>query len=126
MAKKDEHAVICRAVEKWFGEGDARVHALRGVDLEIRMGEMAMLAGPADAEKPLCSALSLDCWTRVAANFRSWVKCPRRWASRSAFCFAVTIWVSFSSNTTCFQRSQPLKTLRSPVGCGRKSEGRRR
>jgi putative ABC transport system ATP-binding protein len=51
MAKKDEYAVICRAVEKWFGEGDARVHALRGVDLEIRMGEMAMLAGPSGCGK---------------------------------------------------------------------------
>jgi putative ABC transport system ATP-binding protein len=51
MQRKNEYAVVCRDVEKWFGEGDARVHALRGVDLEIRMGEMAMLAGPSGCGK---------------------------------------------------------------------------
>jgi len=51
MQRKNEYAVVCRDVEKWFGEGDARVHALRGVDLEVRMGEMAMLAGPSGCGK---------------------------------------------------------------------------
>jgi putative ABC transport system ATP-binding protein len=51
MKNGNESAVICRDIEKWFGEGDARVHALRGVDLEIRMGEMAMLAGPSGCGK---------------------------------------------------------------------------
>jgi putative ABC transport system ATP-binding protein len=51
MERKNEYAVVCRDVEKWFGEGDSQVHALRGVDLEIRMGEMAMLAGPSGCGK---------------------------------------------------------------------------
>ena len=51
MKKTNENAVICRGIEKWFGEGEARVHALRGVDLEIRMGEMGMLAGPSGCGK---------------------------------------------------------------------------
>jgi len=48
---KNENAVVCRGIEKWFGEGEARVHALRGVDLEIRMGELAMLVGPSGCGK---------------------------------------------------------------------------
>jgi putative ABC transport system ATP-binding protein len=51
MNSTDEYAVICREIEKWFGEGEARVHALRGVDLEIRLGELAMLAGPSGCGK---------------------------------------------------------------------------
>jgi putative ABC transport system ATP-binding protein len=51
MRNGSEYAVHCRALEKWFGEGDGRVHALRGVDLEIRMGELAILAGPSGCGK---------------------------------------------------------------------------
>src|SRR5207247_4323253 len=51
MKKGNEYAVVGREIEKWFGEGEARVHALRGVDLEIRMGELAMLVGPSGCGK---------------------------------------------------------------------------
>jgi putative ABC transport system ATP-binding protein len=44
-------AVSCTGITKWFGEGDARVQALRGLDLEIRMGELAMLVGPSGCGK---------------------------------------------------------------------------
>lgn len=46
-----ETAVNCTGIRKWFGEGDARVQALRGLDLEIRMGELAMLVGPSGCGK---------------------------------------------------------------------------
>ncbi len=51
MKRTNEYAVLCREIEKWFGEGEARVHALRGVELEIRMGELAMLVGPSGCGK---------------------------------------------------------------------------
>src|SRR5206468_555948 len=51
MKNRDEYAVVCSRIEKWFGAGEARVHALRGVDLEIRMGELAMLVGPSGCGK---------------------------------------------------------------------------
>jgi putative ABC transport system ATP-binding protein len=51
MESRNEYAVVCRDVEKWFGEGESRVHALRGVDLEIRMGELGMLVGPSGCGK---------------------------------------------------------------------------
>jgi putative ABC transport system ATP-binding protein len=44
-------AVCCRGVTKEFGSGDTRVQALRGVDLDIPPGEMALLVGPSGCGK---------------------------------------------------------------------------
>jgi putative ABC transport system ATP-binding protein len=44
-------AVRCRELTKTYGEGDAEVHALRGVDLDIRRGELFMLVGPSGCGK---------------------------------------------------------------------------
>lgn len=44
-------AVSCRGVTKHYGQGDSKVIALRGVDLEIRMGELMMLVGPSGCGK---------------------------------------------------------------------------
>ncbi len=44
-------AVDCRAVTKTYGTGDASVTALRGVDLEVRVGELMMLVGPSGCGK---------------------------------------------------------------------------
>ncbi len=46
-----QRAVWCDGITKWFGEGDARVQALRGLDLEIGVGELAMLVGPSGCGK---------------------------------------------------------------------------
>jgi len=47
----DPIAVRCRGVIKTYGTGDARVEALRGVDLDVRRGELLMLAGPSGCGK---------------------------------------------------------------------------
>ena len=44
-------AVVCRNVTKAFGEGDTPTLALRGVDLEVRPGEMTLLVGPSGCGK---------------------------------------------------------------------------
>src|SRR6266478_6055002 len=44
-------AVECRGVTKEFGAGDTRIWALRGVDLEVRPGEMTLLVGPSGCGK---------------------------------------------------------------------------
>src|SRR5437764_4887864 len=44
-------AVECRGVTKEFGDGATRVQALRGVDLEVRDGEMTLLVGPSGCGK---------------------------------------------------------------------------
>ncbi len=45
------NAVVSREVTKVFGHGDAKVHALRGIDLEVGMGELTMLVGPSGSGK---------------------------------------------------------------------------
>jgi putative ABC transport system ATP-binding protein len=44
-------AVICRGVTKAFGEGEAQVMALRGVDVEIPSGELSLLVGESGCGK---------------------------------------------------------------------------
>jgi putative ABC transport system ATP-binding protein len=43
--------VVCRGLTKDFGQGATKVQALRGVDLEIRTGEMTLLVGPSGCGK---------------------------------------------------------------------------
>jgi putative ABC transport system ATP-binding protein len=46
-----ERAVKCEGITKWFGTGDAKVQALLGLDIEIGLGELAMLVGPSGCGK---------------------------------------------------------------------------
>jgi putative ABC transport system ATP-binding protein len=50
-AIQTEPAVICRGITKEFGDGDSKVLALRGVDLEVRPGELTLLVGPSGCGK---------------------------------------------------------------------------
>jgi putative ABC transport system ATP-binding protein len=44
-------AVRCRGVTKSFGRGEAEVKALRGIDLDVALGELLMLVGPSGCGK---------------------------------------------------------------------------
>ena len=46
-----ETAVRCRGLTKSFGVGDASVAALRGIDLDVRRGELLMIVGPSGCGK---------------------------------------------------------------------------
>jgi putative ABC transport system ATP-binding protein len=50
-ATQTDLAVVCEGLTKDFGQGEARVQALRGVDLEVRPGEMTLLVGPSGCGK---------------------------------------------------------------------------
>jgi len=50
-ANPQTSAVACNAVTKVYGAGDTAVHALRGIDLDIRTGELMMLVGPSGCGK---------------------------------------------------------------------------
>ncbi len=46
-----DHPISLRKVVKTFGEGQAAVHALRGINLDIGAGELFMLIGPSGCGK---------------------------------------------------------------------------
>ena len=47
----DKPSIACRNVAKVYGRGNAEVHALRGVDLDVFPGELTMLVGPSGCGK---------------------------------------------------------------------------
>src|ERR1700680_1874702 len=51
--KQSNHdiAVRCRGLTKTYGTGDASVMALRGIDLDVRRGELLMVVGPSGCGK---------------------------------------------------------------------------
>jgi putative ABC transport system ATP-binding protein len=48
---KSAEAIRCVGVTKTYGQGNAAVQALRGVDLEVRTGELLMLEGQSGCGK---------------------------------------------------------------------------
>jgi putative ABC transport system ATP-binding protein len=44
-------AIQCTGIRKAYGTGDTQVQALRGIDLEVRTGELLMLVGPSGCGK---------------------------------------------------------------------------
>src|SRR2546428_13240768 len=51
MSVEVKPAVVCRDLHKHFGEGEARVRVLRGVDFQARQGELTFLGGPSGCGK---------------------------------------------------------------------------
>jgi putative ABC transport system ATP-binding protein len=51
IAARDDIAVQCAGVVKTYGTGNAKVTALRGIDLDVRVGELLMLVGPSGCGK---------------------------------------------------------------------------
>lgn len=51
MENQSQPAIVCKNLHKFFGEGAARIEALRGVDLTINKGELRMLMGPSGSGK---------------------------------------------------------------------------
>jgi len=78
MAESNSDTLVhCRGVTKSYGTGDAKVTALRGVDLDVHSGELLMLVGPSgcgkttlisiiaailDRDSGECEVLGRDAW----------------------------------------------------------------
>jgi putative ABC transport system ATP-binding protein len=50
-SESTQPSIVCRNVVKTYGSGNAEVHALRGVDLDVYPGEITMLVGPSGCGK---------------------------------------------------------------------------
>jgi len=48
---RQEIAVRCRELVKEFGRGESRTRVLRGIDLEVNLGDMSFLVGPSGCGK---------------------------------------------------------------------------
>jgi putative ABC transport system ATP-binding protein len=51
MEVSRDSAIHCRGLIKTYGVGDAQVQALRGVDLDVCLGDLLMLVGPSGCGK---------------------------------------------------------------------------
>ena len=51
MTASHSSAISVRALDKSFGEGDARIHVLKQTAFEARQGEMMFLVGPSGCGK---------------------------------------------------------------------------
>ena len=51
VATEHEVAIRCRNVVKTYGVGGSRVFALRGIDLDVKPGQLMMLVGPSGCGK---------------------------------------------------------------------------
>jgi general L-amino acid transport system ATP-binding protein len=47
QAKAEQPIIICRDVHKWYGH----YHALRGINMEVRRGEVVVIFGPSGSGK---------------------------------------------------------------------------
>src|SRR5437867_8193077 len=61
-------AVSCRDVRKHFGEGEARIEALRGVDFNVNFGEMSFLVGPSGCGKTTLISVVAGLLDRTAGD----------------------------------------------------------
>lgn len=48
---EQKNAIRCKGLIKTFGEGNAQVKALQGIDLDVNFGELLMLVGPSGCGK---------------------------------------------------------------------------
>lgn len=46
-----EVAIECKKIKKGYGTGEARIEALRGIDLEIYAGQLTLIVGPSGSGK---------------------------------------------------------------------------
>ena len=104
-ARASALAVACRGVRKHFGDGDARIEALRGADFDARYGELSFLVGPSGCGKTTLISVIAGLLERTGGELDV-LGTRRRSTSRgpAASCSGAGTWASSSSSTTCCPR----------------------
>jgi putative ABC transport system ATP-binding protein len=82
MIQRGGTAVLCRDLKKSYGEGPELVPALRGIDLEVRAGELLMLVGPSGCGKTTLISVMAGILDQDEGDCRvfdrDWVHMPAR------------------------------------------------
>jgi putative ABC transport system ATP-binding protein len=82
-----EPAVDCRGVRKDFGQGDAKVSVLRGVDFSARPGELTFLVGPSGCGKTTLLSVIAGLLDSDGGEVRIFGESPERLPSRERILF---------------------------------------
>jgi putative ABC transport system ATP-binding protein len=69
-AQATDVAVACRGVTKVFGTGEARVEALRGINLDVLLGQLTMLVGPSGCGKTTLLSVIAGLLDRTAGEIQ--------------------------------------------------------
>ena len=95
-----------RGVVKFLGEGAGKVQALKGVDLTLRSGELALLMGPSGSGKTTLLSVLGCILSPSGALFGSAESRPPISGRSSSPNYGANISASCSSPIICFRRSR--------------------
>jgi|GEM_PF-5810986 len=79
-------AAKLRGIQKSFGDGESRIQVLKGIDLDVRSGDITMLVGPSGCGKT--TLISIIASPRMRGNSRSSDKTCAASAQREPHGFA--------------------------------------
>ncbi|HVX65809.1 MAG TPA: ABC transporter ATP-binding protein [Bryobacteraceae bacterium] len=82
-----QHAVQAKGISKWFGENNTRIQALCSLDLDIAMGELAMLVGPSGCGKTTLISVIAGLLDASAGELTVLGEHPARMSSRDQILF---------------------------------------
>jgi len=105
--------VRIRSLTKTFGEGETRVDAVRGLDLELERGEIVLVMGPSGSGRTTFLSMLGGLLAPRKARSGSTAPTSPRSASGSSHLSAPAPSASSSRTSTSWPRSRPRRTSRS-------------
>ena len=96
--------MLAKALTKVYGQGDAPVHALRGVDVGFATGAFTAIMGPSGSGKSTLMHCLAGLDTVTAGTVHIGDASSPGWATSSSPCCAATGSASSSSRSTCCPR----------------------
>jgi putative ABC transport system ATP-binding protein len=100
MAAAAEAVFVARGLTKTYRMGEAEVHALRGVDLEIAAGELIVLLGPSGSGKSTLLNILGGLDTPSAGSIRFQTQIFQKQMKPPSRAIAASTSASCSSSTT--------------------------